>query len=339
MRRGAKYALIALAALAALFGPLLTHNSFIRDIWVLVAMWGAVATAWNLIGGYAGGLSLGHAAFFGIGAYTSSLLYLDYHLSPWLGALVGGVAAMLSALVIGFITIRLRGPFFALATLAFAAILGIAATNLRSLTHGAEGMTIPFAPSLAHAIFASKLAYYYIALAVLVVYLALTWWISVSRFGYYLVAIRENEDAAQALGIDALRVKLAATLLSAFMTALVGSFYAQYRLFFEPTIFATSLSTQIALFAIIGGLGTVWGPLIGAAILVPLANELQSILGSSLPGIDAFVYGALLVLAILFVPNGIISMVRPLFAERPLLPAGPVQAELEIEACAIEERS
>ncbi|TAM91494.1 branched-chain amino acid ABC transporter permease [bacterium] len=329
--RIAKYLLLAIAIVAALAGPLITQNSFLRDLWVLVAMWGAVATAWNLIGGYAGGLSLGHAAFFGIGAYTSSLLYLDLHLSPWLGAIAGGLVAVLSALVIGFITIRLRGPFFALATLAFAAILGIAATNLSALTHGAEGMTIPFAPALRNAIFSSKVDYYYVALALLLIYVALTWWISVSRFGYYLIAIRENEDAAQALGIDALRVKLGATLLSAFMTALVGSFYAQYRLFFEPSIFATDISVQIALFAIIGGLGTVWGPLIGAAILVPLTGELQSFLGSALPGIDAFVYGALLVLAILFVPNGFVSLIRPLFAGKRTPPATrqPVEAEAE----------
>jgi branched-chain amino acid transport system permease protein len=306
----------AALAVVALLGPLVSDNSFIRDMWVLVAMWGAVATAWNLIGGYAGGLSLGHAAFFGIGAYTSSLLYITFKVSPWLGALAGGVLAMLSALVIGLITIRLRGPFFALATLAFAAILGIAATNLRGLTHGSEGITIPFAPSWSNFIFTSKLDYYYIALAILAVYIALTWWIAGSRFGYYLVALRENEDAAQALGIDGLRVKLTATLLSAFMTALVGSFYAQYRLFFEPSIFATSLSTQIALFPIIGGLGTVWGPLIGAAILVPLTAELRSTLGSSIAGIDTFVYGAVLILGILFIPNGLVSVLRPLFARR-----------------------
>jgi len=316
------YGWIVLAALVAILGPLTSDNSFIRDLWVLVAMWGAVATAWNLIGGYAGGLSLGHAAFFGIGAYTSSLLYTTFKISPWFGALAGGVLAIVSALVIGVITIRLRGPFFALATLAFAAILGIAATNLRWLTHGSEGISIPFAPSAANAIFASKLDYYYIALALLAVYIALTWWIAGSRFGYYLVALRENQDAAQALGIDGLRVKLAATLLSAFMTALVGSFYAQYRLFFEPSIFATSLSTQIALFAIIGGLGTVWGPLLGAIILVPLTSGLQSALGSSIPGIDAFVYGSVLILAILFVPNGLVSVVRPLLARRARPRAG-----------------
>ena len=301
---------IALALGVAIVGPLVTPSSFARDLWVLVAMWGAAATAWNLIGGYAGGLSLGHAAFFGIGAYTSALLYTEYHVSPWLGALGGGILAMLSALAIGLITIRLRGPFFALATLAFAAILGIGATNLRGLTHGAEGISIQFTPSLANAIFDSKLSYYYIALAMLVAYMVLTWWIAGSRFGYYLVALRENEDAARALGIDGLRYKLAATLISAFMTALVGSFYAQYRLFFEPSIFGSTLSTQIALFAIIGGLGTVWGPLLGALLLVPLTTLLQSTLGSSLPGIDQFVYGAVLILAILFVPNGLVSVLK-----------------------------
>ncbi|GAC1591202.1 MAG: branched-chain amino acid ABC transporter permease [Candidatus Velthaea sp.] len=321
----ATYLWIALVVIVAIAGPLISDNSFIRDMWVLVAMWGAVATAWNLIGGYAGGLSLGHAAFFGIGAYTSSLLYMNMHVSPWFGALAGGVLAMLSALVIGLVTIRLRGPFFALATLAFAAILGISATNLRPLTHGSEGITIPFAPSLANAIFASKLDYYYLALAILAVYVVLTWRIAGSRFGYYLVALRENEDAAQALGIDGFRLKLTATLLSAFMTAIVGSFYAQYRLFFEPSIFASSLSTQIALFAIIGGLGTVWGPLLGAAILVPVTNELQSALGSSIPGIDAFVYGTVLILAILFVPNGLVSVVRPLFVRRARRPVPGIE--------------
>ncbi|MBD5655616.1 MAG: branched-chain amino acid ABC transporter permease [Candidatus Eremiobacteraeota bacterium] len=312
----AKPALVAIVVLVALAGPLASNNGYYQDFWVLVAMWGAAATAWNLIGGYAGGLSLGHAAFFGLGAYTSSLLYLDLGVSPWLGALGGGGVAMLSALVIGTITIRLRGPFFALATLAFAAILGIAASNLRSLTHGAEGITIPFAPSAANAIFGSKLPYYYIALGLLASYIAITRAISTSRFGYYLVAMRENGDAAQALGIDGVRLKLLATLLSAFMTSLVGSFYAQYRLFFEPTIFATNLSIQIALFAIIGGLGTVWGPLIGAALLVPLTTELQTVFGAALPGLDAFVYGAVLVAAILFLPNGVVSLFRARLATR-----------------------
>ncbi len=330
MRRTVRLTLVALAAVAALVGPLLTPNDYLRDLWILVMMWAAVATAWNLIGGFAGGLSLGHAAFFGIGAYTSTLLFLDYHVSPWLGALAGGVVAMFSALVIGAITIRLRGPFFALATLAFAAILGIAATNLRDLTHGAEGLTIPFAPSLANAVSDSKLPYYYTALVILAVYVAATWRLSVTRFGYYLVAIRENEDAALALGIDAVRIKLAATLVSAFMTALVGSFYAQYRLFFEPTLFSTSLSTQIALFAIIGGLGTVWGPLVGAAILVPLTSVLQSSLGSSLPGIDEFVYGIVLVVAILFAPSGIVSLVRPFLYDKSPLPSGPAPVEPEV---------
>jgi branched-chain amino acid transport system permease protein len=309
--------LAAIVVVVALLGPLASKNTYYQDIWVLVVMWGAAATAWNLIGGYAGGLSLGHAAFFGIGAYTSSLLYLDLHVSPWLGALGGGLVAMVSALVIGTITIRLRGPFFALATLAFAAILGIVATNLPALTHGAEGISIPFAPSATNAIFDSKLPYYYVALALLAGYTLLTWWISNARFGYYLVALRENGDAAQALGIDGVRVKLIATLLSAFMTALVGSFYAQYRLFFEPTIFASSLSIQIALFAIIGGLGTIWGPLLGAALLVPLTTGLQSVLGSALPGFDAFVYGTVLILAILFLPNGLVSLFRTRSGQQP----------------------
>lgn len=310
MKKRMSWLWLTCAAIVAIVGPLVSSNSFYRDFWVLIAMWGAAATAWNLIGGYAGGLSLGHAAFFGIGAYTSSLLYLDLHVSPWLGALGGGVLAMLSALVIGLITIRLRGPFFALATLAFAAILGIVATNWRSLTHGSEGLTIPYNVSTANAIFSSKIEYYYVALALLAVYLIVTWRISISRFGYYLIALRENEDAARAMGINGLRVKLAATLLSAFMTALVGSFYAQYRLFFEPVIFATTISTQIALYAIIGGLGTVCGPLVGALLLVPLTNELQSMLGAALPGIDEFVYGGVLILAILFMPNGIVSFAR-----------------------------
>jgi branched-chain amino acid transport system permease protein len=297
--------------------PFTTSNAYYLDILVQIYMWAAAAVAWNLLGGYAGQFSLGHAAFFGIGAYTSSLLLLMAGLTPWLGMLAGGALSTLFAFVIGYLSIRLRGPFFTLATIALAEVLQILAVYFRELTGGSQGLSLPFAASVARFTFDDKRAYALTGLGLLLFALSVTFLIERSRLGYYLIAIREEEDAARAVGVPVLRVKLVATATSAFLTAIIGTFYAQYVLWIEPAhTFSLDVSVQLALMAIIGGLGTLSGPVIGAALIIPLNMFLRAWLGSSLTGLYLVVYGVVLVLVVLYARQGLVAEARGWFARR-----------------------
>ena len=303
-------ALVAVLAAA----PLSTSNNYYMDIIVQIFMWGAAATAWNIVGGYAGQFSLGHAAFFGIGAYTSSLLFIASGFSPWLGMLAGGALAAIFALIIGYLSIRLRGPFFTLATIALAEVLQILAIYWRDLTGGGSGVLIPFRPGLAAFMFESKRTYAYVGLGFLLAVLAVAYAIERSRLGYYLVAIREEEEAARALGVPVLRMKLVAIIVSAFFTSLVGTFYAQYTLWLEPPYaFSLELSIQFALMVIIGGLGTWVGPLLGAVLITPLNVFLRAWFGAAASGLYLVFYGIILVVVVLFMRQGIAVETRLAF--------------------------
>jgi len=286
--------------------PLTTSNNYYLDIIIQILMWGAAATAWNIVGGYAGQFSLGHAAFFGIGAYTSSLLFVVMGVSPWIGMLAGAALSGLFALVIGYLSVRLRGPFFTLATIALAEVLQIVAIYWRSLTGGGAGLLVPFTPGLATFMFESKRTYAYVGVGFLLAMLGASYAIERSRIGYYLVAIREEEEAARALGVRVLWMKLAAIVVSAFFTSLIGSFYAQYTLWLEPPYtFSLDLSIQFSLMAIIGGLGTWFGPLLGAALITPLNLFLRAWFGEVASGLYLVFYGVALVLVVLFMKQGI----------------------------------
>jgi branched-chain amino acid transport system permease protein len=306
---------VALVVLCAL--PFTTSNAYYLDIVVQVYMWAAAAVAWNLLGGYAGQFSLGHSAFFGIGAYTSTLLLLQTGLTPWIGMLAGGALSALFALVIGYLAIRLRGPFFTLATIALAEVLQILAVYFRDLTGGSQGLSLPFAASVARFTFDDKRAYALAALGFLLLALLVTFLIERSRLGYYLVAIREEEEAARAVGVPVLRMKLIVTATSAYLTAMVGTFYAQYVLWIEPAhTFSLDVSVQFALMAIIGGLGTLLGPVIGAALIIPLNMFLRAWLGSSLAGLYLVVYGVVLILVVLYARQGLVVEARGWFTRR-----------------------
>lgn len=304
---GAGLAVIIISALLVLL-PLVTPNKFYQHILILIFLYAAVSSGWNIIGGYAGQLSLGHTAFFGIGAYTSTLLFLNLGLSPWLGILAGGALATLVAVVIGFACFRLRGDYFALATIAFAEVVRIVAVYWRDLTGGSMGLLIPFKPGWANLVFRGKTSYYYLFLALLALVILVSYIISKSKFGFYLQAIREDEDAAEALGVTASRYKLWAVAISAFITAVCGVFYAQYILFVEPdNLITLNLSIQMALIAVIGGLGTVWGPVVGAFLIIPLNELLRGWLGGHFQGLNFFIYGIVLILVVTFMPNGIVA--------------------------------
>jgi branched-chain amino acid transport system permease protein len=304
-------ALITLTIVFALLVPLIPQNAFYQDLIIMIFFWATLATAWNLLGGFAGQISLGHAAFFGIGAYTSTILYLTFNLSPWIGMLAGAGISMVVALVVGYPTFRLTSHFFALATLAFGEVLRLLASYWRELTNGGVGLLIPHTPGVRNFIFDSKVAYAYVILIMLIAVLCITYILKTSRFGYSLFALREDQGAAESLGVNTHRAKMCALLISVFFTSIAGTFYAQYVAFIEPDIvFPLHVSIQLALLSIIGGIGTVFGPLVGALFLTPLDIFLRGWLGGVFSGLNFIVYGAILILAVMFFPLGIVGWFR-----------------------------
>jgi branched-chain amino acid transport system permease protein len=266
------------------------------------------------MGGYAKQLSLGHAAYFGLGAYTSTILLIRFDVSPWIGILAGGLVAALASLPIGALCFRLRGPYFAISTIATAQVLMLLFLKFRDFAWGAEGTTMPNlgdAPWMMQ--FEAKAAYYYIALGLLAIGLAITATIERSWMGFYLVAVGEDEDAAQAIGVNALRIKRHIYAISAFLTALAGTFYVQYIYFIDPnTAFSFNVSVEAALVSIVGGIGTLWGPVLGTVLLEATSALLQSWLGSGQGGVQLAVYGMILIAVILWRPTGLIGVLAEL---------------------------
>jgi branched-chain amino acid transport system permease protein len=296
------------AAMIAL--PLALPNAFAVDICIRILLFAFIGVAWNLMGGYAKQLSLGHAAYFGLGAYTSTILLIDFGISPWIGIFVGGLVAMIASLPIGALCFRLRGPYFAIATIATAQVLMLLFLKFRDFAWGAEGTTMPNlgnAPWMMQ--FDAKAAYYYIALGLLALGLAITYVIERSWIGYYLVAVGEDENAAEAIGVNALKIKRYIYMLSAFLTALAGTFYVQYIYFIDPnTAFSFNISVEAALVSIVGGIGTLWGPVLGTVLLEATSALLQSWLGGSHGGVQLTVYSLILIAVILWRPTGMIGV-------------------------------
>jgi len=304
------------AAMAAIllvaFGvPLVIRSATYLHILVLLFFYAYLTTSWNLVGGFAGVLPLGHAAFVGIGAYTSTILSLQYGISPWLGMMVGGVLAAIVGVLIGLPTFKMRGAYFALATIAFAEGFRVMVENIDFLgplnLNGPRGLQIPpMDTGFANFMFASKEPYYYIILILLIAVLALTWVISRSKLGYFLNAGGEEPEAAMALGVNVARSKLAAMAMSSFLTALAGTFYAQFTLYIHPkSIISLDLSFEIAFIALIGGRGSIAGPVLGALLLRPVSDFSRIYFGDTLPGMHLIIFGAVLILVMLYQPRGL----------------------------------
>lgn len=314
-RPGTLAAVPLLAALLAF--PLVFTLPYPRDVMIRIFLYAMLAIAWNVLAGYCGQISLGHAVFFGTGAYTSTMVvkqeWLGPWANPWLGMLLGVVLAALLSQVIGYPVFRLRGHYFAIATIAVGEIVQTVAINWDAVG-GARGLFVPIRrpDSLANFQFhESKQTYYYIALALLLLALALNRWIVRSRTGYYFRAIREDQDAAAALGIPVARYKLRAMAISAALTALGGTFYAQYVLFIDPeSVLPLSLSILICLVAVLGGVGTLWGPLLGAAILVPLGEITRIQLGGTGKALDLLIYGLLIMIVSVVQPGGLMAFLQ-----------------------------
>jgi branched-chain amino acid transport system permease protein len=285
----------------------LVSSPFGQHVMILTFLFAMCGVAWNVMGGYAGMFSFGQASFFGIGAYTSSFLLLTFRVSPWIGLAAGGIISSLLAAAIGYPCSKLRGHYFAIASIAFAEIVRIVFTNWQ-MVGAAEGLTIPMLKeSLAHFMFhSSKLPYYYIMLAFLLLAVAVCHWVSTSKMGYYFRAIKESHEIAQVLGVDVVRYRLYAIMISAFLTSMAGTFYAQYILYIDPdSVMILQISVQIVLVAMLGGASTVLGPVVGAAVLVPLSEYSRAWLGYKGTGMDMIIYGTLITLISMYQPNGV----------------------------------
>ena len=308
-----KRALAAVCVVAVLAFPLVFTRPFPRHVMIMIFLYGALATAWNILAGYCGQISLGHAVYFGIGAYTSTLLVREAALTPWLGMVVGAALAVLVSQAIGYPVFRLRGHYFAIATIGFGEIVQTVVLNWDRIG-GARGLFVPIKrpDSLLNFQFhETKAVYYYIALGLLALALGATRWIDRSRSGYYFRSIREDQDAAASLGVHVAREKHAAMAVSAALTALGGTFWAQYVLFIDPeSVFPLSLSILICLVAVLGGVGSLWGPLLGAAVLVPLSEGTRVLLGGTGKALDLVIYGALIMVIAVFQPAGLVGLAR-----------------------------
>jgi branched-chain amino acid transport system permease protein len=297
---------IAGFTLAVLAATLLLDSGVWLTVLMMTLYAGLLAQAWNLLGGYGGQFSFGHALFFGTGAYVQALAQLSGGLNAWV-ALGGAVlAAALVGAIVGALTFRygLKGSYFALVTLAFAEVFRILAVSA-GFTGGGVGLMLPLRESAANLQFGSRKGYIALMLALVVAALLVTCWLRHSRFGARLQAVRDNEDAARALGVDPLRVKLGAIIVSAAFMGAGGAFYLQVFQYIDPAIaFGPATSVEALVGAIVGGLGTLWGPLLGAAALHLLAEATRNLFGN-LPGLNMVIYGSVLVLIVMFLPRGI----------------------------------
>ena len=312
MRRAAAVAVVAVLMMAP---PFLTSNQFLLHLAITVLLWTLLGVSWNLLGGFAGQVSFGHATFFGVGAYATMILYLRLGLAPWYGMALGGAAAVLVSLPIGLICFRLRGPYFSLSTLAVAEIVRLIALNWDALTNGPVGLLITALPPVrlgGRALdWESKAPFYFIIAALAALAMLATWRLSRARLGAYLLAIREDEDAAESVGIDTVRAKVLTLALSAFFTGLAGGFYGLYFRYVDPdAVFPIALSVEMVFIAVVGGLATVIGPVVGAVFLTTLGELFRERFQVG----HLIFYGLFMMLAIRYLPEGIWGGVRRVWA-------------------------
>jgi branched-chain amino acid transport system permease protein len=306
-RTGTILAVVALLACV----PLVTSSNVVLNFLVVALLIALVGQGWNVLGGYGGQYSFGHAAFFGTAAYTTGILQLHYGVNAWAGLIIGIAAGAAVGAITGALSFRsgLRGSYFALVTLAFAEVLRIIA-SVTPITGAGVGTLIKLDLRPEAFQFQSRAPFYWIILGFVAVSLLIAQRLEASRFGAYLVAVRENEDAAKAAGIDVFRVKLGAMTLSAAITAAGGCFYAQYFLFLDAGIaYGPWISVEALLAPVIGGIGTVFGPLLGA-LVVKLLGEATKLVTGDVPGLDLVIYGCVLILVVAFAPRGIAGLMK-----------------------------
>lgn len=296
--------------------PVFISSGYIIQSLIMVLLYAYWASSWNIIGGYGGQLSIGHATYVGVGAYVTAIMFTEYSVSPWLGMIFGGLIAALLSLIIGFPCFKLKGSYFTLSTVALANVIKIIFLQedkiLGHKTNGAMGVKIPwYGGAFMDIQFMDKRAYYLIILVLLIIVTLVSWKIKNSKTGYYLAAINTNQNAASSLGVNVQRFKLKAMFISAFLTAIGGGFYASLIQFIDPErLLGYTLSVEIMTLAVVGGRGTLFGPIVGAFIMVPISEFLRSYLGTSLSGISNIMYGLILMSIVFFMPGGLATMFK-----------------------------
>lgn len=303
---------LALVIFFPIFEESPSHQNFV----ILVLMAAQLGVAWNIIGGYAGQISLGQVAFYGLGAYTSTLLFTKFGINPWFAIPIGGLLAACISLAVGWSCFRLKGHYFAMATIAVAEIIQIVFTNW-DFAGAAVGLNLPMEGGWKFLIFADKEPYYYLALGLLLITLGVNYAIEKSYIGYYLRAIKDEPDAAQSLGVNLSLYKQIAFAISSFFTALGGSLYAHKELYIDPgSVLHTGLSIKMALVSILGGVGTLSGPVIGAAVLTFIEEGTRMLFGGSGRGTDLVIYAALIVVIAVYYPAGVVGWIRGYLSRR-----------------------
>lgn len=292
--------------------PFVLQDVNFQHITIMFLIFAGLGEGWNIITGFTGQTSFGHAAFFGIGAYTSTILFYKFGISPWIGMILGALFAAVISAVVSYPCFRLKGHYFAIATLAVAEIIKQLFVSW-DYVEGATGISIPVKPDSFWMMqfHKSKIPYFLIAYVLFIVATLVAVAVEKNKMGYYLKAIRESHEAAEALGINTTRYKLYAMMISSAVTAVFGTLYAQYILYIDPfMVFGLDISMKIVLLTVLGGLGSVYGPIIGAAILIPLSEYTRVFLGGTGKGIDLMIYGALIVIVACFEPRGVLGLFR-----------------------------
>jgi branched-chain amino acid transport system permease protein len=302
----ARHVIGIIVAIISLIFPLVIRSDYYQHLVIIALMWVIIGSAWNLLAGYTGQVSFGHAIFFGTGAYTAGIFVTKLGLSAWWGMAFGGIVAMIVALLVGWVCFRLRGPYFALATLAGGEIFRLIATNWEGLTEGMVGILIMQT-------FRSKLPYYYIGLLLAASCLYVIYLVMKSKWGYYFVSIREDQDAAESLGINTTLYKNVSLLISAFFTGMAGAFYMNYMGFIDPQVVFSLhyISIMAILVGIVGGVATITGPAVGAFIMVGVQETFRSAFFGLAPSwisqAHALVFGLMVIFVIMFLANGVVG--------------------------------
>jgi len=306
------YILLGLILAVLLLLPLML-SKYMLGIFIMMYYYAYLGQSWNVLTGYTGHISLGHALYVGIGAYTSVFLAQRYGLSPWIGMFAGGMLASLIGLFLGFLGFRfgLRGVYFVILTIAFAEITRLVVSHIDALG-SFTGIFIDFNPSFKNFQFKGNIPYYYISLGFMVMSLIVVRILETSKAGRFMVAIREDEEAAKALGVNTFKYNMFAIAVSAFMTSLGGCFYANYIFYLHPnTMFGMSLNIELILRPIVGGLGTLFGPVVGSFILTPLSEVSRAYFAKGgMEGLHLIIYGIITILVVLFMPKGIIVYLK-----------------------------
>jgi branched-chain amino acid transport system permease protein len=309
-RRRRELIIAGCLVIAAALVPLVVTDVYVQNIMVLTLMYAALSQSWNILSGYCGQISLGHALYFGLGAYTTALLFTKFGVLPWFGMLAGGAISALIAMALGYPCFRLRGHYFVIATIVIAEIALLLFQNW-DWAGAALGIDIPVRRDswLTFQFTRSKLPYFYFALVLAAVAWFVTWWLEDSKWGFWWRAVKDNPDAAESLGVVVFNSKMGAAAVSAFLVAVGGAFYCQFVAYIDPeSVMGFQFSLLMALPAVLGGIGTLWGPMLGAAILIPLTELTRSFIGGSGRGVDLIVYGSLIVLISLARPQGLIGL-------------------------------